>query len=243
LFSIACIMYYLLALESNKEPFILAQFNRSCPNAHSGEISLLNSRLNQKLAFVESELQEILRQILNTSAPNMRGSLGQLVQRQWFQDPLLKTLRYLENIDFKENAQKVQFLQGLVKVIDKFEKKILIEKIIPLLMQSMSKDTQISVNVLPIVIQQLQAKSAMTSTQFRERVWPSIIELCGQRELPAQALYLLLKNQELIVNFVSTQEFGEVFLPLITKSLACGVPKLQVLALNKVKSIFSTMDY
>lgn len=52
-----------------------------------------------------------------------------------------------------------------------------------------------------------------------------------------------MKNQELIVNFVSNQEFGEVFLPLITKSLACGVAKLQVLALHKVNSIFSQMDY
>jgi len=82
----------------------------------------------------------------------MRGSLGQLVQRQWFQDPLLKTIRYLENIDFKDSQQKVQFLNGLVKVIDKFDKKMVIDKVLPLLMQSMAKDTQISVQVLPIVI-------------------------------------------------------------------------------------------
>jgi len=67
--------------------------------------------------------------------------------------------------------------------------------------------------------------------------------LCSQRELPAQALYLLLFNQELILNFVSQEEFGKVFLPLITKSLACGVPKLQMLALNKVKTIFSQIEY
>jgi hypothetical protein len=43
-------------------------------------------------------------------------------------------------------------LNGLVKVIDKFDKKMVIEKVLPLLMQSMAKDTQISVQVLPIVI-------------------------------------------------------------------------------------------
>ena len=83
----------------------------------------------------------------------------------------------------------------------------------------------------------------MTPTQFRDCIWPHIISLCSQRELPAQALFLLLKNQDLLVKFVSQQEFSQVFLPLITKSLACGVPKLQLLALEKVRSIFSQLEY
>jgi len=56
-------------------------------------------------------------------------------------------------------------------------------------------------------------------------------------------LYLLLKNQELILNYVSQEEFGKVFLPLIAKSLACGVPKLQILALTKIRNIFSQLEY
>lgn len=42
---------------------------------------------------------------------------------------------------------------------------------------------------------------------------------------------------------MSQAEFGQVFLPLITKSLACGVAKLQVLALSKINSIFKQLDY
>jgi len=34
----------------------------------------------------------------------MRGNLVQTVSKNWFQDPLLKTIRYLENIDYKEQA-------------------------------------------------------------------------------------------------------------------------------------------
>lgn len=86
-------------------------------------------------------------------------------------------------------------------------------------------------------------KGEFTPTQFRERIWPYVIGLCNQKELPAQALYTLLKNHELIINFVSQQEFNQVFLPLITKSLSCGIPKLQQLALSRVKGIFSQMDY
>lgn len=78
-------------------------------------------------------------------------------------------------------------------MLDKFEKKLLIDKVIPLLLKTLTRDTQLAVHVLPIVISQLQAQS-VTPTQFRDKVWPSIMGLCSQRELPAQALYLLLKN-------------------------------------------------
>ena len=54
----------------------------------------------------EAEAQDILRATL-TSTPEMRSNLGQIVSRPWFQDPLLKALRYLENLEFKEQAQKV----------------------------------------------------------------------------------------------------------------------------------------
>jgi hypothetical protein len=40
--------------------------------------------------------------ILLSDNPRARGNLGAVVQRQFFQDPLLKTIRYLENIDYKE---------------------------------------------------------------------------------------------------------------------------------------------
>jgi hypothetical protein len=36
--------------------------------------------------------------------PQFRGQLGQYVQNVWFQDPQLKTIRFLENINAKEAA-------------------------------------------------------------------------------------------------------------------------------------------
>mmetsp|Transcript_7884 Transcript_7884/g.13219 ORF Transcript_7884/g.13219 Transcript_7884/m.13219 type:complete len:657 (-) Transcript_7884:705-2675(-) len=244
LFSIGCLVFFLLQLEKGKDPFVLGFYERSNPQSHKQDVASIALKVSSKLAGLDQQVQEMLRQILGAAQANQRGSLSSLVtQNPWFQDPLLKTLRYLENIDYKEQAQKVQFLGGLQKVLDQFEKKIKVEKILPLLMQSLEKDTQLSVHVIPIIIQQLGLEGAMTPSQFRERIWPSIVRLCQQKELPAQSIYLLLKNQELILKFISQQEFSQVFLPLITKSLACGVPKLQVLALNKVKTIFQQMDY
>lgn len=204
---------------------------------------MLSNKLGGKLSGFNPDVSRLLNQVIGASNPQQRGTLGQAVSMPWFQDPLLKAIRYLENIDYKDQTQKVQFLGGLVKVIDKFDKKMKIEKIIPLLMSSMQRDPQLSVHVLPIVISQLEAKGAITSSQFRDKVWPYIIGLCKQKELPAQSLFILLKGKELIVNYVSQKEFGEVFLPLLCKSLECGIPKLQILALSRIKTIFTQMEY
>lgn len=53
----------------------------------------------------------------------------------------------------------------------------------------------------------------------------------------------MLSNEDLIIKFVSHQEFAQIFLPLISKSLACGVAKLQMLALSKVQSIYKKIEY
>jgi len=60
--------------------------------------------------------------------------LNQTVERPWFADPLLKTIKYLENIDSKEHSNKVQFLNGIIKILERFDKKTLIKKVVPLLL-------------------------------------------------------------------------------------------------------------
>jgi hypothetical protein len=45
------------------------------------------------------------------------------------------------------------------------------------------------------------------------------------------------------MKFVGPQEFQANFLLLINKSLECGVPKLQFLALNKVPVLIKQLDY
>ena len=156
---------------------------------------------------------------------NSRGFLGQYVQNGWFQDPLLKTIRYLENIHQKEAAQKLQFLTNVRKVIDNFEKKTLVRKVIPALVDVL-KEASLSSAVLNNIFHILSKDKFITTTEFRLAIWPGLIALCKSKELPAQTLFLLLKHSELILKFVSSNEFGTNLLPLIQKSLECGVPKL-----------------
>jgi hypothetical protein len=79
-------------------------------------------------------------------------------------------------------------------VLPQFDTRLIVEKVMPALMRAVLRDAQLCSHILPILIEHLESAKAMTPTQFRGCVWPSIIDLCGLRELPAQALFLLLKN-------------------------------------------------
>lgn len=155
----------------------------------------------------------------------------------------MKTIKYLEVLDSKDHQNKVQFLQGISRILEKFDKKALLKKVMPLLLDQMTKVIQLSVNVLPSILEVMERQNFLTTTEFRETIWPSVQKLCKAKELPAQSLFLILKNTELFMKFVGPQEFQQNFLILVNKSLECGVPKLQFLALTKVPSIIKQIDY
>jgi hypothetical protein len=92
-------------------------------------------------------------------------------------------------------------LNGISRILEKFDKKSLIKKVIPLLLDCM-KTTSLSVNVLPSILNIMERQNFVTTTEFREAIWPSIIKLCKQKELPAQSLFLILKNSELFMKYV-----------------------------------------
>ena len=84
--------------------------------------------------------------------PLMRGRLNDTITMSWFQDPLLKSIKYLETLDSKDHQSKVQFLQGISRILEKFDKKSLLKKVIPMLLDQMTKVIQLSVNVLPSIL-------------------------------------------------------------------------------------------
>lgn len=88
--------------------------------------------------------------------PSIRGQLNEIVHAQWFQDPLLKTIKYLELLDSKDHPNKVQFLQGITHILAKFDKKALLKKVIPPLLDQMSKIIGLSVNVLPSILEVME---------------------------------------------------------------------------------------
>lgn len=87
------------------------------------------------------------------------------------------------------------------------------------------KDSKLSAQVLANIFF-IMSKDLLTTSEFRAGVWPAICTLTKSKELPAQAIFYLLKNSETVLKYAPQQEFITNFIPLLQKSLECGVPKL-----------------
>jgi hypothetical protein len=53
----------------------------------------------------------------------------------------------------------------------------------------------------------MEKPNYITTSEFRECIWPAIGKLCKAKELPAQSLFLILKNTELFMKYVGPAEF------------------------------------
>lgn len=133
-------------------------------------------------------------------------------------------------------------MNSITKILDKFDKKTLVKKVIPALCDVL-KDPALSNGVLTNLFHILSKDKFITTTEFRLSIWPAIAQLCKSKELPAQTLFSLLKNAELLLKFSNTADFSAHMLPLIQKSLECGVAKLQLLAIEQIEKLFKSLDY
>jgi len=61
----------------------------------------------------------------------------------------------------------------VAKVLDRFDKRTLVRKVIPLLVDVMVKDAKLSPYVLSNLFT-LMAKDLLTVTEFRQLAWPGI---------------------------------------------------------------------
>ncbi len=66
-----------------------------------------------------------------------RMSIMDFARSQWFKDPFIQSIYILEHIFEKGQAQQMLFLKGLQSIILKYEKKILVNKIIPGLIKAL----------------------------------------------------------------------------------------------------------
>ena len=70
------------------------------------------------------------------------------------------------------------------KVIDNFEKKTLVRKVIPGLVEVL-KEASLSAAVCNNLFHILAKDKFITTTEFRVAIWPALIQLCRSKELPA----------------------------------------------------------
>eukprot|EP00826_Nyctotherus_ovalis_P003724 TRINITY_DN10766_c0_g1_i4.p1 TRINITY_DN10766_c0_g1~~TRINITY_DN10766_c0_g1_i4.p1 ORF type:complete len:799 (-),score=205.15 TRINITY_DN10766_c0_g1_i4:155-2530(-) len=242
-FGVGALIYSLLSAEkSGKSSHFLSLSGSPSESAYRNEIERMSkSQVASKLSQFAGDACNLLEGLLEFD-PNVRLSLQDASNYPWFNDPRIKTLEYLEHLNEKEHQHKLQFLNGLANVLGEFDSKVLLKRILPKLASYLVID-KLSAFVLPPIISILEREQLCSMADFYNAVWPHMEQMCKGREIPAQTLFLIVKNTSIWIRLVSMQDFQSTVLVLYQKGIDCGVSKIQECVVDVIPMFAKKIEY
>jgi len=136
---------------------------------------------------------ELFQKSVARSVANRLSSL-QFQQSPYFDSILMHTVKYLDLIAEKTQANKSQFFKGLVNVLSQFPKRVIIRKVLPVLLDEL-KDHQLIAYVLPNIF---WIAETMTNDEFASKIFPGLKPVFAVRD-PPQVLIFIMENMDLLL--------------------------------------------
>ena len=238
MFSLGLVIYQILKdhLGDNKTHLFMKLSSNSI-NAYKNFMNSFDSYLTTKLKF-ENDDNFLLSKLLQKQY-NQRPRVRDIIDTPWFNDPKLKALNFIMNLESNDQKKNVEFLEKLPKIIGMFEKKIIIKRFLPALLKAIKVETLIN-PCLPAIFSICESPSF--KIDFAREIWPKLKDLFKLRSLPAAAIYFLISKVQYIGEHISQNEFSQNFLNLICKAMDCNVPKIQLVVSNNMKFIANNTD-
>ena len=238
MFSLGLIIYQILKdhLGDNKTHLFMKLSNNNI-NSYKNFMNSFDSYLSTKLKF--ENVDNFLLSKLLQKHYNLRPRVRDIIDTPWFNDPKLKALNFVMNLESNDQKKNVEFLEKLPKIIGMFENKIIIKRFLPALLKAIKVETLIN-PCLPAIFS--ICESPTFKIDFSREIWPKLKDLFKLRSLPAAAIYFLISKVQYIGEHISQSEFSQNFLNLICKALDCNVPKIQLVVSNNMKFIANNTD-
>ncbi|GMR32019.1 hypothetical protein PMAYCL1PPCAC_02214, partial [Pristionchus mayeri] len=221
-----------------------AVFNKGqVPIKYNGRLDNLKRNADKFKSVPESCMQNIpfalrddYKQCLNYT-PDLRPDATQFTKIAFFDDPLVKTLSYFESLMQMDNQQKMNFFKSLPQVITRFEKRVLIQKVLPFLSGEFTTPDLIPF-ILPSVFIITEQANQM---EFTSSILPSLIPVFSLQK-PYQIVLLLLQKMELLLAKATEEDIKKYILPLIYNSIGSETTRIQELCLAIIPTIGKLVD-
>lgn len=202
------------------------EFNGS-QSAYKRAFSSSSSVPNKTNNFMCSQPlpKEVINGVLDrliTRRPAQRLDAREFQQAQYFDNLLVSTMRFLDELPAKTPNEKSQFMRGLPRILNQFPKSVLEKKVLPALLEE-TKDRELLAlvlqNVFKIISMLPSGKRA-----FTEKVIPKLRETflssppakgaAPERDsLKEAGLMVLLENMNVAARNSSGKEFKDGKLP------------------------------
>ncbi|KAJ1356798.1 SCY1-like protein 2, partial [Parelaphostrongylus tenuis] len=205
------------------------------PFEHKNDLDRFKKNM-EKLNNFQGRIELIPPVLLNdlkmSEICEIRPDAIQFTKIAHFNDPLVKTLNFFESLVQMENSRKIQFFKSLPGVLVRFEKRVLLQKVLPHLSCEFSTPDLIpfiSPSVFLIIEQ-------VTKEQFSSDILPKIIPLFSM-DKPYQIALLLLQRMELLLEKALEEHVKSYILPPICNALSSETMRIQELCISVVPNI------
>ncbi|KAH0100806.1 kinase-like protein, partial [Aureobasidium melanogenum] len=172
-------------------------------------------------------------------------------QAQYFDNILVSTIRFLDDLPAKTPNEKAQFMRGLAKIMPQFPKSVLERKLLPALLEEM-KDRDLLAPILSNVFAIVKA-SPSGKRAFTDKVIPRLRDIFlaqsnaktpAERDTTKEAgLMIVLENMKVVADNCSGKEFRDDILPLIALGLGSPTHAVVDAALSTLPAVLPALDY
>jgi len=231
MFSLGLLTYELMSTE--RQPLL-----RGAPRG------FMASQVRQ--SSVPHELYPVLTKLLSPT-PAERMTVAAFIASDFFMDVNVRAIRFLEQLNEKDEAQRVTFLRGLPKLLADPNSaicahRILRERVLPRLCAA-TMFPSLYGYVVPNIITLLKKDKVTDCSHFQAKVWPTMKPLFSAKEIPIEVVTLFLKELELLVTFTSSDQTQEVLLPFVLRCLELQEPIILNEVLEKVPLLHKKFEY
>ena len=193
------------------------------------------------------ELAQTLPRVL-ARRPAQRMSASEFQQSPYFDNILVKTLKFLDALPAKTSAEKSQFLRGLSRVMPQFPPSVLGKKVLSVLLEEM-KDRELLALILQNIFQIIKvipnSKEAVS-----DKVLPRIKDIflskskSEERDTSKEAgLVIVLENVKLIAENCTAKQFKDDVLPIVHVAMESTTHSLSDAALQTLPAILPLLDF
>jgi len=187
------------------------------------------------------------------SVPTKRPTSDKLFKsapfKKLFKNPVNETLEFLEEFQFKTDAEKPPFIQGLTCQIQKFPKSIACYKILPFLcsiltspVPSQSGQKPIVNPLAPIILNPMLQIGKMLddSTEYQVRIVPAIILMFSSADRNLRAA--LLKSIPDVAPHLDAKVVNAQIFPCIVTGFSDSAPALREMTIKSVLPLAPLLD-
>lgn len=187
----------------------------------------------------DETLKHLINQLL-TRNPQQRITAPAVQESAYFDNILVSTMRYLESLVEKPKGQRIQFMQGLTRILPQFPDRVLKRKILTGLLEELKDHTMIPV-ILPNVFF-IAERMDTGSGEFARRILPALKPLFILKDAP-QGTLALLERSEILLQMTSMDIFKADVMPLVITALESPAPMVQERALKVIPGISQALEY